>query len=180
MRPKPPPNYLSEYPVEVTEKINQKIEQGLLADELLQKYPHKHTVRTNKALYDYVMVLKNTHLRKAAPLDKIAFDSKQHLTYKALGTHTRQSRLQGASLRAKREVIVATIFKDLPPEFLRMIAVHELAHLKESEHTKAFYKLCCNMEPDYEQLEFDLRTYLTYLETTGKPLWSTPSEQSKP
>jgi hypothetical protein len=28
------------------------------------------------------------------------------------------------------------------------------------------------MEPDYPQLEFDLRVYLTYLEATGQPLWS--------
>ncbi|MDQ6968035.1 MAG: DUF45 domain-containing protein [Mariprofundaceae bacterium] len=175
MHPKPAPNYLSEYPVEVTEKVHQQIEQGLLAKELLQKYPHSHKVRTNKALYGYVMELKNTHLRKAEPLDKIAFDTKLHITHNALGTHTKKSRLRGASLRGRREVIVATIFKDLPPEFLHMIVAHELAHLKESEHNKAFYQLCCNMEPDYEQLEFDLRTYFTYLEITGRPLWSSLS-----
>jgi len=175
MRPKPPPNYLSEYSVEVTEKINRQIEQGLLADELLQKYPHSHKVRSNKELYDYVMELKNTHMRKAPQLDKIAFDSKQHITHSALGLHTPKTRLQGASLRGKREIIVATIFRDLPPEFLRMIVVHELAHLKEPQHNKAFYQRCCNMEPDYEQLEFDLRTYLTYLEITDKPLWSSLS-----
>jgi UTP pyrophosphatase len=28
------------------------------------------------------------------------------------------------------------------------------------------------MEPDYHQLEFDLRTYLSHLEATGRPLWS--------
>ena len=175
MRPKPPPNYLSEYPEDVTEKINQQIEEGLLADELLQKYPHSHKVRSNKELYDYVMEVKNTHMRKAPQLDKIAFDSKLHITHSALGLHTPKTRLQGASLRGKREIIVATLFRDLPPEFLRMIVVHELAHLKEPKHNKAFYQRCCNMEPDYEQLEFDLRAYLTYLEITGKPLWSSLS-----
>jgi len=42
-----------------------------------------------------------------------------------------------------------------------MIVVHELAHLKESEHDKAFYALCLHMEPSYHQLEFDLRLWLT-------------------
>jgi UTP pyrophosphatase len=42
-----------------------------------------------------------------------------------------------------------------------MIVVHELAHLKEREHDKAFYALCLHMEPDYPQLEFDLRLWLT-------------------
>ncbi len=44
-----------------------------------------------------------------------------------------------------------------------MIVVHELAHLKEKEHNKAFYQLCCHMEPQYHQLEFDTRLWLTHL-----------------
>jgi predicted metal-dependent hydrolase len=53
-----------------------------------------------------------------------------------------------------------------------MIVVHELAHMKEREHDKAFYQLCAHMEPDYHQLEFDLRLYLTHLESGGRRLWS--------
>jgi predicted metal-dependent hydrolase len=45
-----------------------------------------------------------------------------------------------------------------------MIVVHELAHLKELDHNKAFYQLCTYMLPDYHQLEFDLRVYLTWRE----------------
>jgi predicted metal-dependent hydrolase len=48
-----------------------------------------------------------------------------------------------------------------------MIVVHELAHLKEAEHNKAFYKLCEYMLPGYHQLEFDLRVYLTWRELPG-------------
>ena len=44
-----------------------------------------------------------------------------------------------------------------------------LAHLKEPQHDKAFYALCQHMEPDYHQLEFDLRLWLTALEVEGKP-----------
>jgi len=43
-----------------------------------------------------------------------------------------------------------------------MIVVHELAHLKERNHDKAFYQLCQHMEPDYHQLEFDCRVYLLW------------------
>ncbi|OIO71159.1 MAG: metal-dependent hydrolase [Zetaproteobacteria bacterium CG12_big_fil_rev_8_21_14_0_65_55_1124] len=172
MRPKPPTNYLAGYPAELTEKIQQMIEQNRLGDWLLQKYPHSHTVRSDKALYDYVIKLKDIHLRKAGPLNKVAFDSTLHLTRNALGMHTSKSRVHGAKLKASREIHVATVFKDMPPEFLRMIVVHELAHMKESEHDKSFYKLCCNMEPDYHQLEFEVRAYLTWLESGGEPLWS--------
>jgi hypothetical protein len=49
--------------------------------------------------------------------------------------------VQGSKLKSKREIRVANLFREMPPEFLRMIAVHELAHLKEREHHKAFYQL---------------------------------------
>jgi hypothetical protein len=45
--------------------------------------------------------------------------------------------------------------------------VHELAHLKEREHAKPFYALCCHMEPAYHQLEFDTRLWLTALALEG-------------
>jgi len=56
----------------------------------------------------------------------------------------------------------------MPEEFLRMIVVHELAHLREKQHNKAFYNLCLHMESDYHQLEFDTRLYLTYADIAGK------------
>ena len=37
-----------------------------------------------------------------------------------------------------------------------------LVHLKERHHSKSFYQLCQHMEPDYHQLEFDCRVYLTW------------------
>jgi predicted metal-dependent hydrolase len=52
-----------------------------------------------------------------------------------------------------------------------MIAVDELAQLNEKEQDKAFYKLCCWMEPHYHQYGFDLRLYLTQLELGGGRLW---------
>ena len=93
------------------------------------------------------------------------------------GTHTTVSRVQGNKLKSKREIRVATLFKEVPPEFLKMITVHELAHIKEKAHDKAFYKLCTHMEPDYHQLEFDLRLYLTHLETSGAKLWASQNAQ---
>lgn len=175
MRPKSAANYLAGYPPALTDKIKQMIEQEQLAGWLLRKYPHRHAVRSDKALYDYVMALKNIHMRNAGLINRVAFDSTLHLTRNALGIHTSKSQVHGAKLKSKREIHMATMFRDMPAGFLRMIVVHELAHMKESEHDKAFYKLCCNMEPDYHQLEFDLRAYLTWLEITKKPLWPASS-----
>jgi predicted metal-dependent hydrolase len=55
-----------------------------------------------------------------------------------------------------------------------MIAVHELAHIREKAHDKAFCSLCTHMEPAYHQLEFDVRLYLTHLDGGGAPLWAAP------
>jgi len=77
-----------------------------------------------------------------------------------------------------RQVLSVVIgkFKQAPEEFLKMISVHELAHLKERQHDKAFYQLCSYMEPRYHQLEFEVRVYLTHLEVSGARLWGAATE----
>lgn len=167
--------YLAGYPDNLQVQVRQLMAQDRLGEMLLKKYPRAHDIRTDKALYDYVMGLKNTYLRNADPLSKVAFDSKLQVIAHALGTHTTVSRVQGSKLKAKREIRVASLFKEAPIEFLRMITVHELAHIKERAHDKAFYQLCTYMEPDYHQLEFDLRLYLTHMEVAGKLAWSGPA-----
>ena len=136
-----------------------------------QRYSSAHAIRTDKGLNDYVQDLKSEFLRNADPINKVAYDNKIHVIQHALGLHTSISRVQGGKLKAKHEIRVATMFKDVPLEFLRMIAVHELAHVKEKQHDKPFYKLCCYMEPNYHQYEFDLRLYLTQLELSPERLW---------
>ena len=173
MRPKTLPKYLAGYPPALVKQVHQLIEQDRLAILLLQKYPAAHGIRTDNALYDYVSEIKNTYLRNVGQVSKVMFDSRLQVLQHALGTHTSISRVQGAKLQAKREIRIASIFKEMPIEFLRMIVVHEIAHMKERAHGKAFYQLCQHMEPDYHQLEFDLRTYLSHLEITAQPLWAT-------
>jgi predicted metal-dependent hydrolase len=171
-----PLKYLAGSPDNLRAQVQQLLDQGRLGEVLLTKYPQGHVVRTDKALYDYVMALKSDFLRSSEPLSKVAFDSKLHVIAHALGTHTTVSRVQGNKLKAKREIRVATLFKDVPVEFLRMITVHELAHIKEKAHDKAFYQLCTHMEPQYHQYEFDLRVYLTHMDVVGKLAW--PASQS--
>jgi len=172
MQPRSPFRYLSGYPERLTAPVRAAIADGSLAARLLAKYPQRHDVRTDRALYDYVGELKARYLRSADPLSKVAYDNRLHVIQQALGTHTAVSRVQGQKHKAKREIRVASVFREAPPEFLRMITVHELAHLKERDHDKAFYQLCTYMEPAYHQLEFDLRAYLVLLESTGERPWA--------
>jgi UTP pyrophosphatase len=156
--------YLAGYAPELLAQVQGLIDSGRLQQHLTQRYPEMHAVRTDRALFDYVNDLRSQFMRRADALAKVAYDNRLHIVRNALGTHTTVSRVQGNQLKAKREIRVASLFKEAPAPFLKMIVVHELAHLKEREHDKAFYALCSHMEPDYHQLEFDTRLWLTALE----------------
>lgn len=160
--------YLAGYSETLTEQVHTLIDNNKLGDVLLKKYPVSHDIRTDKALYNYVMAIKNQFIRQSSSLSKVIYDDKIDVLHQALGLHSFVSRVQGSNLKSKNEIRIGSVFKKCPTEFLKMIVVHELAHLKEKEHNKAFYKLCEYMEPDYYQLEFDMRLYLTYLDLTGK------------
>ncbi len=153
--------YLAGYPPHIQARVQELIQQGQLAAMLTDRYGQSHSVRNDSQLYAYVQALKDRHLRKSVPLGKVMYDSKLQVMKHALGTHTSISRVQGDRLKASREIRIASLFRDAPAEFLKLIVVHELAHLKEAEHNKSFYQLCTHIEPDYHQLEFDLRLYLT-------------------
>ena len=155
--------YLSGYAPDLLAQVRALIAEGRLADTVSRRYPDGHDVKTDRALYDYAGELKSRYLRNAGPLAKVQYDTSLHVARNALGTLTAVSRVQGGQLKAKKEIRVAAIFKDAPAEMLQMIVVHELAHLKEREHDKAFYALCEHMLPEYHQVEFDTRLYLTWL-----------------
>ncbi|MEH6356268.1 MAG: M48 family metallopeptidase [Marinobacter sp.] len=140
------------------------ITNGCLGGYFEKKYPDVHEIQSDKALYQYVTDLKNKYMRKSDPISQVNYNSKLKVLKNALGVHTSQSRVQGSKLKSHKSITVASLFKEAPPEFLRMIAVHELSHLREKEHNKAFYQLCCHMEPDYHQLELDTRLWLHWRE----------------
>jgi len=156
--------YLAGYPERILDQVGQLLAEGRLGELLSRRYPDIHAIRTDRALYDFTVGLKNEYLRSSGPLGKVLYDTRITLERQALGLHRYQSLVQGAKIRTRNEIRIAALFKTAPLPFLRMIVVHELAHLKEREHNKAFYQLCEHMEPDYHQLEFDVRLYLTLLD----------------
>ena len=164
--------YLRGYPADTVAQVESLHKSGKLGPWLQKKHPQAHGMRDDRALFAYVQELKQDYLKGAQLLSKVLYDNKLQVVKNALGTHTTISRVQGARLTAKREIRIASLFKDTPLQFLRMIVVHELAHLRERDHDKNFYKLCTYMEPDYHQLEFEVRVYLSYLDGNGPRLWS--------
>jgi predicted metal-dependent hydrolase len=171
--------YIAHYSEHTKEQVRRLIDDGNLGKHLLKKYPRTHSITTDKALYDYTMRLKNDSMRKSQPLAKVVYDGKLSELHAALGLHTFSSRVQGGKLKSKSEIRIASTFKTAPDEFLRMIVVHELAHLKEKQHNKAFYALCTNIEPSYHQFEFDVRLYLTHLYLFGELYDKTPDAPTR-
>jgi len=162
--------YLNGYSPALQQQAQALLESEKTSALLLKKYPQAHRLTSERALYEYAMELKNDFMRSSAPISKVIYDDKIHVINNALGLHTYISRVQGNKLKAKNEIRISSLFRKVPEPLLKMILVHELAHLREKEHNKAFYKLCCYMEPDYHQLEFDLRLYLCHRERFGE-LW---------
>ena len=160
--------YIAHYPEHLKDQIRRLIKEEKLGPYLLSKYPTTHNLTSDKALYVYVMEIRAEFLRKSEPITKVLYDSRINDINDALGLHRVTIKNHGGRLRSKSEIRVATLFKNTPESFLKMICVHELAHLKEKEHNKAFYALCEKMEPSYHQLEFDVRLYLTHLDLFGK------------
>ncbi len=164
---KDPFYYISGYPAAIKEQVSQLLDNAQLGAYLLNKYPDCHQLGSEKQLYKFAIGLKNQYLKKSPPLSKVVYDDKIDTINNALGLHTQIARIQGNKLKAKREIKIAAVFKRAPAEFLKMIVVHELAHLKEKDHNRAFYNLCCYMQADYYQVELDLRLYLTHLQQLG-------------
>ena len=169
-----PLKYLQAYPESLQQQVRELIAQDRLGEHLAARYPDRHAVQSDKALYAYTSALKQQYLKNAPGIDKVLYDSKLDVIQRALGLHTAISRVQGSKLKAKKEIRVASLFKAAAPEFLQMIVVHELAHLKELDHNKAFYQLCTYMLPDYHQREFDLRVYLVWRELSSTRIPGNP------
>lgn len=152
--------YIQGYPDNIIKQVEQLISSGKFCSWFNKRYPENHQIKSEKALFDYAMAIKNQYMKKGSPISKVVYDSKIHLINNALGLHSVISRAHGGKLKSKNEIRIASVFKEAPEPLLRMLVVHELAHLKEKEHDKAFYSLCCHMEPDYHQLEFDARLFM--------------------
>jgi predicted metal-dependent hydrolase len=161
--------YINGYRPELIQQIQTLVDNNVLAVHLLKRYPHVHDVRTDKALYDLAISLKNEYMRQSDPLSKVIYDDKISLSHQALGLHTYANRRQGNKVKAKNEIRISSRLKTIPFDLLKMVVVHELAHLREKEHNKAFYQLCTFMQADYHQLEFDMRLLLIADEVGQSP-----------
>ena len=147
--------YFNGYPSNLVEQALQLIADKKLNNYLVKKYPNAHNVTTDKLLYRYATDLKKQYLKNARPFGRAAFKKQGDMITNALGTHT--YRMHGKT--RKHDLAINSDLLHAPEPLLKALVVHELAHFKEKDHNKAFYQLCCYMEPNYHQLELDLRLF---------------------
>jgi len=96
--------YLRHYPEHIRAGVARLIETGKLEAYLLEKYPQPHSCMSDRTLFEYVIALKNSHMKKSPPLAKALYDGKISVIDNALGTHRFISRVQGGKLKAKNEI----------------------------------------------------------------------------
>lgn len=105
--------YLQHYSEATKKQVLELLKEERLAHYLKGRYPNAHAIKTDKALFEYVNELKNSYIKNAPPLSKALYDGKINVIHNALGTHHIVSRVQGAKLKSKNEIRIASIFKTL-------------------------------------------------------------------
>ncbi|MDN3377210.1 MULTISPECIES: YgjP-like metallopeptidase domain-containing protein [unclassified Pseudoalteromonas] len=157
--------YFISYPEQIVTQVMQLINNNKHSAYLTKKYPHAHTITSDKSLYAYATELKKRYLKNAPPFGRAAFKKQGDMVTNALGTHT--YRMQGKT--RKHDLAINSDLLRAPEPLLKALVVHELAHFKEKDHNKSFYALCCHMEPEYHQLELDLRIFCVLVEQNINP-----------
>lgn len=152
--------YFQAYSEEIKIQVEQLIANGNVKNYLLNKYPKPHDIKSDKLLYEYANELRKIYMRNTSPISKVIYEKQKDIVQSALGTHSFVSRNHGGKLKSKHEIRISSALSVAPKEMLELLVVHELAHFKEKDHNKAFYKLCENMLSDYHQIELDLRIFL--------------------
>ena len=165
-----PQRYIAHYAEPLRQHVAGLIADARLSAHLAQRYPDSHAIQNNPQLYEYVKAIKQQYMKQVKMPDKVCFDGQLARVEQALGINRLTTRQHGGQLKTKAEIRIASLFQQAPEPFLQMIVVHELAHLKQREHDKAFYQLCQYMLPNYHQLEFDTRLWLMLRELTEQGL----------
>lgn len=163
--------FLKGYDSNLLTQVNKLIEENKLGDYLKSKYNMEKNLNNDKDLYNLGISIKNQYMKNVKTPDKIYFDNKIEFSNQALGLNSFIPKIQGKKIKIINDIKISSRFKKLPYEFTYNVLVHEIAHLKEKNHSKSFYMLCQNISPDYFQIDFDLRLYLTYNDIFKQILW---------
>jgi hypothetical protein len=163
--------YLKGYSDNIHISVNKLIENEKLGFYLENKYKKINFLKKDKELYNLAKEIKDKYIKNQKLPERIIYDNKIELCNQALGLHSYIPSKQGKKIKIKNEIKISSRFKELPYEFMENVLIHELCHLKEKEHNKAFYSLCKNISENYFEIDLDIRIYLTYIDIYKSELW---------
>lgn len=78
------------------------------------------------------------------------------LSYRSVSVRRQRSRWGSCSAKHAISLNCALLF--LEPPLVRHLMLHELAHTRHLDHSRAFWRLVAQLDPDYETAERRLRT----------------------
>ena len=87
--------YLRGYPESLRAQARELLTLGKLSGFLQARYPATHTVRSDKALYDYVIALKNEAMRAAPAIHKVTYDSRLQVEGEIIQSNLQAMKAQG-------------------------------------------------------------------------------------
>ena len=93
--------------------------------------------------------LENKEAARALILERLAYFN-QHYTYEWNRVSIRNQKRCWGSCSSKKNLNFSYKLLLLPPHLCDYIIVHELCHLKEMNHGKAFWQLVAETLPDYK------------------------------
>ncbi|MEK9940323.1 MAG: SprT family zinc-dependent metalloprotease, partial [Methylotenera sp.] len=69
------------------------------------------------------------------------------------------ARTRGGSCNSKREIRLNWRLLQAPPHLINYVICHELAHLKEMNHSARFWAVVASIYPDYKNAEKELKAW---------------------
>ena len=136
----------------------QWVQKHLEAAQMAAAVPH--TELSDSERRRYIELARDIFSRKTAWYARI-----MGVTYVRISIREQKTRWGSCSSKGNLNFNWRLIFA--PPEVLDYVVVHELAHRKEMNHSKAFYAIVESVLPDYKKSR-------RWLRENGQSLWAAP------
>jgi len=112
-------------------KLNNHFDKNAIRETINNWYKEKAEIVFNKILEDLKPIIE-----------------KNHIPLKPLSIRFMKSRW--GSCTASKRIIINTSLIKAPTKSIQYVIIHEMCHLKQSNHSKAFYNLQSKLMPDWE------------------------------
>ncbi|MDR2529875.1 MAG: M48 family metallopeptidase [Synergistaceae bacterium] len=90
-------------------------------------------------------------------LPPLLADAAKRRRFAYLGLTIREQKSRWASCSAKGSISLNSRLLFLPPRLVEHVLLHELCHLREMNHSKAFYDILASLDPDAEKNAAELK-----------------------